>query len=150
MDSPKRHTRQRRDHRAGFTLVEVLIATLIMVMSIVTVTAAIRQFAIHREKLRQYEQLYTTTLSLRDKIMNDTLTDNFKDSGKLNGLYYHYECKLVERANSYALVENPEQGGNSGQYSVTLFKVNLEVEGKGVEFYKTQYKKRFETPKDQF
>ena len=54
----RRYTRQQRNHK-GFTLVEVLVATLIMVMSIVTVTAAIRQFVIHREKLHSYEQIYT-------------------------------------------------------------------------------------------
>ena len=142
--------RPRRNHK-GFTLVEVLIATLIMVMSIVTVTAAIRQFAVHREKLRSYEQLYTTVLSLRDRIMNDTLRDDLRESGTLNGLAYSYQSRLVESANNYVLGEEDNQGGNNGPFNVTLFEVNLAVEGKNVQFYKTQYKKRFEaTEMDQF
>ena len=79
-----------KKNNSGFTLIEVLVATLIMVMSIVTVTAAIRQFAIHREKLKSYERIYSTVLSLRARIMNDTLKEDTKDSGTFNGLNYSY------------------------------------------------------------
>ena len=142
--------RQRPDNK-GFTLIEVLIATLIMVMSIVTVTAAIRQFAIHREKLRSYEQLYTTVLSLRDRIMNDTLIDNASETGSLNGLAYRSQCRLVESANNYVLdSEDPGRNGNTGAFTIMLFKVTLVVEGKNVEFYKTQFQKHSDAAKSEF
>jgi hypothetical protein len=126
----------------------VLVATLIMVTSIVTVTAALRQFSINREQLRQYEQLYTTTLSLRDKIMGETLTDNRQGKGVINGLDYRYICHLEQSTNNYVLGEDETQNGNKGPFLIMLFKVSLEVGGKTFEFYKTQYKKRFETSKD--
>jgi hypothetical protein len=122
----------------------VLIATLIMVVSIVTVTAAMRQFSINREQLRRYEQLYSTTLSLRDKIMGETLTDNRQDKGIFNGLDYRYTCRLEQSANNFVFGDEQEQTGNNGPFSIMLFKVSLEVGGKTFEFYKTQYKKRFE------
>jgi type II secretory pathway component PulJ len=131
----------------GFTLIEVLVATLIMVVSIVTVTAAIRQFAIHREKLRSYEQLYTSVLSLRDRIMNRPLKENDEESGEFNGLKYGYRCTLAESANNYIY---GDQAGNNGMFQVMLFKIDLEVEGRKYEFFKTQYRPRFtEAPKNQ-
>jgi type II secretory pathway pseudopilin PulG len=130
----------KRSNDNGFTLIEVLVATLIMVVSIVTVTAAIRQFAIHREKLRSYEQVYTSVLSLRDRIMNETLKENDKQTGTFNGLPYSYDCRLVESANNYVYGDN---AGNNGLFQVMLFKVNLEIEGRDFEFFKTQYKQRF-------
>lgn len=141
--------RQRPSRSSGFTLVEVLVATLIMVVSIVTVTAALRQFSINREQLRRYEQLYTVTLSIRDKIMGETLTDNRQGNGILNGLKYSYTCKLEQSANNYVYEEESGQGGNNGSFTMLLFKVSLEVGGKNFDFYKTQYKKRFEDNKDE-
>ncbi|MFA7403360.1 MAG: prepilin-type N-terminal cleavage/methylation domain-containing protein [Pelobacteraceae bacterium] len=150
MDSPIKPYRQQSSRSSGFTLVEVLVATLIMVVSIVTVTAALRQFSINREQLRRYEQLHTTTLSLRDKIMGETLSDNRQDKGILNGLSYSYSCRLEQSANNYLFVEDGALSGNNGPFSIMLFKVNLEVGGKTFEFYKTQYKKRNENSKELF
>ena len=124
----------------GFTLIEVLVATLIMVVSIVTVTAAIRQFTIHREKLRSYEQVYSTVLSLRDRIMNRSLKENDEESGEFDGLPYRYRCTLVESANNYIY---GDQAGNNGAFQVMLFRIDLEVEGRKYEFFKTQYRPRF-------
>ncbi|MEI6206353.1 MAG: prepilin-type N-terminal cleavage/methylation domain-containing protein [Desulfuromonadales bacterium] len=129
----------------GFTLVEVLVATLIMVVSIVTVTAALRQFSINRAQLHRYEQLYTVTLSLRDRIMGETLTDNRQDKGVFNGLDYRYTCRLEQSVNNYVFGEDEAPSGNTGPFLIMLFKVSLEIEGKTFEFYKTQYKKRYET-----
>lgn len=125
-------------------------ATLIMVVSIVTVTVALRQFSINREQLRRYEQLHTTTLSLRDKIMGETLTDNRQDKGSLNGLDYSYSCRLEQSANNYIYGENEGMSGNKGPYLMMLYKVSLEVGGKNFEFYKTQFAKQFESGKEEF
>lgn len=150
MDLYTKAYRQRPNRSRGFTLVEVLVATLIMVVSIVTVTAALRQFSINREQLRRYEQLYTATLSIRDKIMGETLVDNSQYKGTLNGLDYSYVCHLEQSANNYIYGEEVGQSGNKGAFLVMLFKVNLDVEGRTFEFYKTQYKKRFESrPEDE-
>jgi hypothetical protein len=65
-------------------------------------------------------------------------------------LEYRYKCKLVESANNYVFGEEPEQNGNKGSYEIMLYKVNLSVGGKEFEFFKTQYKKRFESSKDEF
>lgn len=140
---------QRRPNRSsGFTLVEVLVATLIMVVSIVTVTAAMRQFSINREQLRRFEQLYTTTLSIRDKIMGETLADNRQEKGALNGLEYSYTCKLEQSANNYVVGVDELQSGNKGQFLVMLYKVHLEVGGKTFEFFKTQYKTNYDIRKE--
>ncbi|GAM08228.1 hypothetical protein OR1_00499 [Geobacter sp. OR-1] len=148
MAFPKNNIRRLTKSSAGFTLVEVLIATLIMVISIVTVTAAVRQFALQREKLTHYEQLYTTVLSLRDRIMNERLNEGMPVKGALNGLNYQYNCRKVESANNYVFGEEEGQSGNKGVFLITLFSIHLDVEGREFEFYKTQYEKRFEASKD--
>lgn len=150
MDSSINQYHRQSNRSSGFTLVEVLIATLIMVASIVTVTAAMRQFSINREQLRRYEQLHTATLSLRDKIMGETLTDNRQDKGILNGLEYSYTCRLEQSANNYVYGEDAADSGNKGPFPMMLFKVSLEVGGKTFEFYKTQYQKRFESTNEEF
>jgi hypothetical protein len=126
----------------------VLVATLIMVVSIVTVTAAMRQFSVNREQLRRYEQLYTATVSIHDKIMAEALTDNSQAKGTLNGLEYRYACHLEQSANSYVYGEDAAESSNSGPFSIMLFKVTLDVGGKEFEFYKTQYKKRLPNGKE--
>src|ERR1017187_7581928 len=149
-ESPTKAYHRQLSRSRGFTLVEVLIATLIMVTSIVTVSAAMRQFSINRKQLRRYEQLYTATLSLRDKIMGGILSDNSQNKGTLNGLDYSYTCRLEQSANNYVQGEYDSQSGNKGAFLITLYRVSLEVGGKNFEFYKTQYKKRFESTKDDF
>jgi type II secretory pathway pseudopilin PulG len=149
MASPITTYHRQSNRSSGFTLIEVLIATLIMVVSIITVTAALRQFSINREQLRRYEQLHITTLSLRDKIMSETLTDNRQDKGTLNGLDYNYVCHLDQTATNSTIGGDMEQSGIKGPFLVMLFKVSLEVGGKTFEFYKTQYKKRSENSNDE-
>lgn len=150
MELPIKPYHRRSSRNSGFTLVEVLIATLIMVVSIVTVTAALRQFTITRDKLSQYEQLYTTTLSVRDKIMGEVLSDNLGGNGTLNGLAYRYTCHLEQSANNYIVGLDEVQSGNSGSFVILLYKVRLDVGGKNFEFYKTQYKKPAATGKETF
>ncbi len=139
---PIKPTPPPRSNNHGFTLIEVLIATLIMVLSIVTVTAAIRQFSLQRLKLVEYEAICGNVLSLRDNLMNRTLSNNLRESGKLNGSDYHFHCSQVE--SSYSYVYDAEMGGgtNTGYFIITLYKIKLETEGKEFEFFKTQYKKR--------
>jgi hypothetical protein len=126
----------------------VLVATLIMVVSIVTVAAAMRQFSINREQLQRYEQLYTVAVSIHDKIMDETLTDNSQAKGTFNGLEYRYACHLEQSANNYVYGEDAAQSSNTGPFLIMLFKVTLNVGGKEFEFYKTQYKKRLPNGKE--
>jgi hypothetical protein len=109
-----------------------------------------RQFSFNREQLRRYEQLHATTLSLRDKIMGEALTGNSQGKGTLNGLDYSYSCRLDQSANNYVYDEELGQSGNRGPFTMMIFKVSLDIGGKTFEFYKTQYKKRFDSTKIDF
>ena len=82
--------------------------------------------------------------------MGETLTENRSDKGTLNGLEYSYTCLLEQSANNHVYDEESGQSGNKGPFSMMLFKVNLEVGGKPFEFYKTQYKRRFESTNEEF
>jgi type II secretory pathway pseudopilin PulG len=145
MDSPPGKNRTKN----GFTLIEVLIATLIMVMAIVTVTAAVRQFIAQREKLRHYEQVYTAVLSLHDRIMNENFAGNSHKTGTLNGLDYTYDAKLMASANNYVVGVEPGLSGNKGIFTVMAYKINLELGGRTFEFYKTQYGKKVGIAQDE-
>jgi prepilin-type N-terminal cleavage/methylation domain-containing protein len=137
--------RKRNKNNGGFTLVEVLIATVIMVISIVTVNAAFRQFAVYKEKIKNYENIYVSVLSIRDLVENQTLSPNLSRTGKINGLDYQYTCTLVESANNYLLSEEPSQNGNNGLFAIMLYKITITMAGKTFEIYKTEYKTRLET-----
>ena len=128
-------------NRNGFTLIEVLIATVILVIAIVTASAALKQFTITRERLKSYEHLYTTALSVKDLILNDKLSNGLEKSGTLNGLDYRYECSLQQSAKNYVYGEDEASSGNWGAYTILLYKVTLTLSGKTFEIYKTDYKK---------
>ncbi len=125
-------------NQKGFTLIEVLIATLILAVSIISVNAAFKQFAVYKQKMEKYKQIYTTTLSLKDLIENKELKDNLQENGVLNGLKYSYKVKLINKIRNHSLEETE---GNTGNFDIYLYKIYLTVENKEYEFFKTKYKK---------
>lgn len=129
----------------GFTLIEVLISLFILVVAAVTVNAAFKQFTVYKSKTKHYENHYITVLSLKDMIENQDLAEKQNRVGKLNGLDYKYEVIEIDKRRNYMPGETEEIGGNNGAFELTLFKIRLSVEDKEYEFYKTLYKKLFDT-----
>ncbi len=127
-----------KNNQKGFTLIEVLIATLILAVSIISVNAAFKQFSVYKQKMDKYKNIYTTTLSLKDKIENENLKDNLQEKGVLNGLEYSYKVKLISKMRNLSLEETE---GNTGNFEIYLYKIELTVGSRNYSFFKTQYVK---------
>jgi len=123
-------------NQKGFTLIEVLIATLILAVSIISVNAAFKQFATYKQKMDKYKNIYVTTLSLKDMIESKNLKDNMQDKGTMNGLEYSYKVKLVNKMRNHSLEETE---GNTGNFEIYLYKIHLTVGNREYNFFKTQY-----------
>jgi prepilin-type N-terminal cleavage/methylation domain-containing protein len=125
-------------NQKGFTLIEVLIATLILAVSIISINAAFKQFSVYKQKMDKYKKIYITTLSLKDMIENEDLKDNIQESGILNGLKYSYKVKLINKIRNHSLEETE---GNTGDFEIYLFQITLNIDNKEYRFFKTKYVK---------
>ncbi len=125
----------------GFTLIEVLVASLILFIVILTLNAAFKQYTSYRIKQEKYELLYMSVLSLKDKLENEDLSRFSTINGKINGLDYTANVKAVARNRNYVYGFTPKESGNKGAFLITLYKITLKIAGKTFVFYKTQYKK---------
>ncbi len=125
-------------NKNGFTLIEVLIATLILAVAIISVNAAFKQFSVYKQKMDKYKNIYTTTLSIKDMIESKELKDNMQDKGIMNGLNFSYKVKLVSKNRNHSLEEGE---GNTGAFEIYLYKIDLTIENKEYTFFKTQYRK---------
>lgn len=124
----------------GFTLIEVLLSLLILVVAIVSINASFKQFVMYKSKMDKYKNLYMTTLSIKDKILSQKLTDNLAGSGELNGIRYSYKVSLA--AKGYNIESDTETSTiGKGKFEIYLYKIDLKVGNKNYTLYKTQYKK---------
>jgi type II secretory pathway pseudopilin PulG len=127
-------------NRKAFTLVEVLIATLILSISILSISAALKQFFLYKEKLTKYQNLYFTTLSLIDRISAENLTRKPTGEGYINGLHFHYVAEIVSKNRNFMYGETEKTSGNKGNFEILLYKVKLYIGNKMFNFYVTQYR----------
>ncbi|HIE59667.1 MAG TPA: prepilin-type N-terminal cleavage/methylation domain-containing protein [Hydrogenothermaceae bacterium] len=107
----------------AFSLIEVLIATLILSVSIMVISATLKQFFVYKNKLNKYQLIYTTTMSLIDKISLENLLKNPSSQGKLNGLKYKYKATIIERkTNAFSYIsENLENQMQTGSFEIMEF-----------------------------
>ena len=124
----------------GFTLIEVLLSLIILTVAIVSVNAAFKQFVTYKEKFNKYKRIYRTTLSIKDMIDNKELVDGDTYYGELNGMKYEYTVHLVRKNRNFEEGE-VSRGGNTGDFEIYLFRVDLDVEGKKYSFYETKFKR---------
>jgi len=132
----------------AFSLIEVLIAIFILSTSVIIISVVLKQFFEYKNKLNKYQLMYITTVSLIDKLSVEDLLKNPSSQGELNGLKYRYKTTIIERkTNAYSYIEeNPENQAKIGNFEIILFKIDLWIENKKFEFFKTQYKKVSEYP----
>ncbi len=129
-----------RSNRA-FTLIEVLVASIIMFFAILTVNAAFKQYASYKIKQQKYENIYISALSLIDKIENEKLDSFTYDTGKINGLEYTVKAKRIAAKRNYTYGFSAKETGNKGRFLITLYKVEINIANKKFVFYKTQYRR---------
>lgn len=123
----------------GFTLVEVLIASLILFFVIVTLSSGFKQYAAYRAKQKKYEDIYISVLSLKNKLEDENLANVVDREGEINGLHYEIAIKEVARKRSFVYGETKDTTGNLGKFQIVLYKVIIKIRGKEFTFFKTQY-----------
>ena len=109
--------------RKGFTVVEILIAMMLLFTAIGFVNISIKTFNNYQRKSEVYQDFYITALSLKDWISTQPL-DKKVYTGIRNDINYKLSIKtLLEKKNytfSMALGE-----GNHGDYLVTLYQIEM-------------------------
>ncbi len=125
----------------GFTLIEVLVASIILFFSILTVNAAFKQYASYKIKQEKYENIYISALSLMNKLENERLNMFTYYTGEINGLKYTARAKRVAQRRNYIYGLSSKDSGNKGRFSVTLYKIEIKMANRTFTLYKTQYRR---------
>jgi prepilin-type N-terminal cleavage/methylation domain-containing protein len=125
----------------GFTLIEVLISTLILALAILTVNGAFKQFVAYQGKMARYENLYTSVLSIRDQIASSPLVDGAEGRGSINGVAYEFRVVEKARRRNFEVDMLAEAPDTRGSFELTLFQITLTVDGRDFEFLQTRFKK---------
>ncbi len=117
--------------KKGFTIIEILIAMLILFTAIGFVNISIKSFNNYQRKSEVYQNFYVTTLSIKDWISTQQL-DKKIYNGEMNGLTYKLELKELISKNNYRYSFDI-LGGNDGDFLITLYQVKLELKNKNRE-----------------
>ncbi len=125
----------------GFTLIEVLIASLILFFAILTLNAAFKQYTSYRLKQERYANIYISVLSLKDKLENEDLRGFTERKGTINGLSYDITIRPLKNEKNYVYGQTAGSTGNKGQFDITLYKATLVIDGEIFTFFETQYRK---------
>jgi len=127
---------------SGFTLIEVLVAMLLLTMAILTVNAAFKQFVDYQDKMARYEKIYTTVLSLRDQLSTVPLVPGGEKSGTLNGLDFQYTVTQVDRRENFNARQAFQQEETIDGFELDLFRIVLIADGHTFDFFQTRFKQR--------
>ena len=125
----------------GFTLIEVLVASIILFLSIATVAMAYKEYTSCRLKQVKYERIYMTALSLMSELEDKKPYNIGFESGTINGLKYSISIKKVISKRNFVIGLNKQTTGNFGEFLLTLYKVTLNISGKEFVLYLTNFEK---------
>ena len=120
----------------GFTLLEVIVALVVLVAAVVSFGAAYNMYVNAQDRQELYQDVYITALSLKNAIEIKKLIDEPEGSGELNGFSYSYSSKQVKTAHNYVYPDFPLPGGNIGPLELTLYQVDCKLR-------KAQWKREF-------
>ena len=125
----------------GFSLIEVLIASLVLFFTIITLNVAFKQYATYRQKQQQYEDIYIALLSLKDKLEDMNLSRIRETHGTINTLPYKISIREITRRRNFVYGEIPETSGNMGTFQIILYEITIQIDSRVFSFYETQYHK---------
>jgi len=109
--------------KKGFTVIEILIAMMILFVAIGFVNISIKTFNTYQRKSETYQNFYITALSLKDWISSQSL-EKESYQGIMNGIEYKFNIIALVKRKNY--VFNMELGsGNYGDNLITLYKVEM-------------------------
>lgn len=108
--------------KKGFTVIEILIAMLILFTAIGFVNISIKAFNNYQRKSEVYQNFYITTLSIKDLLKTKDMTNNIY-RGELNNIKYIATVTPFIQSKNYD--ENMFTRGNIGDFMITLYKIEL-------------------------
>ena len=115
-------------YRSAMMTIEVLIALVIIVMTIVMSATTSKYFNMTFQKKVQYIDLYTTVLSIKDKIEDDICSKERHMTGSVNHFEYTVDCKLLRESLTFVQdLEDEELHGLHGAYKMQLNEVTLQL-----------------------
>jgi len=127
--------------KRGFSLLEILIALVILSSAVAAGAAAYHQYLRVREKQRGYEMVYEAILSLKAKLKAEGLDRDGVQEGFYGEVPYTIRSKKVCEMRNY--VHDIEGGkvGNKGPFIVSLHRVEITLAGKTFHFFVTSYRR---------
>jgi prepilin-type N-terminal cleavage/methylation domain-containing protein len=131
--------------RRGFTIIEILIAMLILFMAIIFVNMSIKAFNSYQRKAEIYQNFYITALSLKDWVEVQDLGNKKSYNGVLNGINYNINIDIVAKMRNYIVyTEGGGMGSNSGNFYIILYRLRMtlksDIRAKEYSFYLTKQK----------
>ena len=130
--------------KKGFTVIEILIAMMILFVAIGFVNISIKAFNDYQRKSAVYQNFYITALSLKDLMEIKSLDKQKTYRGTLNGIDYLISIKEIIRKKNYIINLEQAMGGNDGNFFIILYQLKMRLsDGRRVEnysFYLTRQK----------
>ncbi len=125
----------------GFTLIEVLVASIILFLSILTVNAAYKQYVSYKTKQQKYENIYIAAISLMNEIEGENISQLEAKKREINGLKYTLSIQSIASKRNYAIGLETNQTKNNGLFLITLYKITIKMENRTFVLFKTEYQK---------
>jgi hypothetical protein len=107
-----------------------------------TLSSAFKQLSSYRNKMAHYENVYLSTLSLRDRIVAEWPSATLSPRGTINGLSYDYDVSVSTRRN--ATRRGIERLGEqmTSDFEVILYKVQMNVDQRRFECTFMRYRRQ--------
>jgi len=109
--------------KKGFTVIEILIAMMILFTAIGFVNITIKAFNNYQRKSEIYQNFYITALSLKDWLSTESL-DKKSYKGVKNNITYQLKVTELVKNRNY-IFSMSEGKGNYGDFLITLYKIEM-------------------------
>ena len=119
--------------KKGFTVIEILIAMMILFVAIGFVNISIRAFNNYQRKAEVYQNFYITALSLKDLMETKALDGKSSYRGILNGIEYLISIKEISKQKNYIIDLEQGMSGNDGNFFITLYFLEMRLKDNNIE-----------------
>ena len=111
----------------AFVTIEILVAMVIGFLAVFMVMSSSKMLMKTRMQKDNYERLYITALSLKDRIKAEGCRGNSPFQGELNGFVYKAVCKEKKMLRNYVTDPQGVSTGNYGNYRMYFYEIGLEI-----------------------
>lgn len=110
--------------KKAFTIIEILIAMLILFMAIAFSSIAIKAFNKYQKQSTKYQMLYITSLSIKEEMASLKEFKKTSYQGVLNDISYIVKIKKLLNKQNY-LIDRDGIGKNNGDFMITLYRLTI-------------------------